>query len=95
MVDISILVILFSKILVIIVSLSSVPIERLSSSMIIYLCKYFPYNDSLETRISFKPSSNNFLASKKVTLAPNLTTVFLVLKSTISSENFLIYNFLD
>ena len=54
-----------SIILLIIVSLSSVPILNISfSSLFIFISVYknLPINDCFDTRISFKPSLNNFFA---------------------------------
>jgi len=67
-----------------IVSFNSVPVLKtpsLSSSIFTSLCKNLPYNDSLETNISFKPSSANFLAFKKfiltsVLLFSSLITIY-------------------
>ena len=72
-------------------SLSSVPIEKVpSSSSLTFtsLCKNFPNNESLVTKISFKPSLDSFLAFKKLILSPNLITTSPVFASVTSYEKF-------
>ena len=74
------------------VSLSSVPIAKVPSSSSLTLtsrCKNFPNKDSLDTKISLRPSFANFLAFKKLILSPNLITTSPVFASITSSEKFL------
>ena len=84
--------ILASKICWITVSFNSVPILNVPSSSsftLISLCKILPNNDSLETKISLRPSFSNFLAFKKLILSPNFITTLPVFASITSSEKFL------
>ena len=87
--EINMELILFSRIFLIIVSFSSVPILKVSSPQTISLWRNFPYKDWSETKISFKPPSYSFLAFKKFVFSPALITVFPDLASIISSEKFL------
>jgi len=76
-------------ILLIIVSFISVPILKTSSPTVISQCKNLPYKDSLETKISFRPSFESFFAVKKFIFSPNFTTTLLFFASITSSEKFL------
>ena len=92
-IEISIEFMLASKICLIIVSFSSVPIPNVPSSSssltLTSLCKYFPIKDSWDTKISLSPSVASFFALKKLILSPSLITTFPVLASVTSSEKFL------
>ena len=70
------------------VSFNSVPILKISSPTEMSLWRYLLYKDSFDTNISFKPSSYNFFAFKKLIFSPSLTTTFPFLASIISSEKF-------
>ena len=69
-------------------SFNSVPILNKSSPILISLCKNLPYNESVETKISFKPSFASFFAVRKLIFSPNLTTTLFVFASIASSEKF-------
>ena len=74
-----------------IVSFNSVPILNTPSSSsltLTSLCKNLPYNESLDTKISFKPSFDSFFAFRKLIFSPSLITTFPVFASITSSEKF-------
>ena len=67
-------------------SFNSVPILNKSSPILISLCKNLPYKESVETKISFKPSLANFCAVTKFIFSPSFTIIFPDFASIISSE---------
>jgi hypothetical protein len=60
-----------------------------SSLTLTSLCKNLPNKDSLDTKISLRPSLANFFAFKKLILSPNFITTSPVFASITSSEKFL------
>ena len=87
--DISIEYIFDSKILSTTVSFISVPILKISFSSgpnFISLCKNFPYNESFDTSMSFRPSLDNFFALRKLIFSPDLITTLPDFASTTSCK---------